>query len=1696
MTLWLGTPVDLLAQHRHLRFSHLTTSDGLSQTNAKVIVQDNRGFIWIGTDDGLNRYDGYAFEVFRHRPDQPGSIPNNEITALCPEPSGTLLVGTPEGLARHHEDGRFETLNLGLVPNGRKDPFSVSALSIDRDGTIWVGTSHYGLVAIDRDGRPRLMLADRTITTLYEDHYYRLWVGTRSGLYRLDEIGGDFLQRDPCPAESTARPHPGRSSISAVLEDHRGDLWIGTRRGLLRLPSEGGPCTWLLHRPDLPNGLSSNEIRTLVEDRFGNLWIGGANGITLLDPDRRSFSHFRHAAADPDSPRTDKIRSAFIDRAGVIWIGQDGGGLLKISEASLRFENYRPQPNAPEKGLSHRIITAFHRDHRGELWVGTYGGGLNRCNPEDPHAPVRVLRAAPGSEPHLTHDDVLALAETPDGALWAGTYVGLNRIAPDRRQIRRFVADPGQPQALTDSFVIDLLADRQGRLWIATNGGGLNRWHPETDGFQALRHAADEPGSLSSDNLSCLAEDEAGRLWIGTWSHGLNWFDPETGFLQRFRARATERDAGLSDDAIFALHIADERTVWVGTRHGGLNRLNPRGGSVEIYSEAQGLPNASVYGIQPDHRGHLWLSTNQGITRFDPERRTFHDYTLTDGIQGNEFCRGASYRDPAGMLYFGGDQGFTRFFPANLQPFEVPPLAVAVTEITIDNLDARGRWRHPPESSTNLAELTYRDRSLTFAFAGLDFTEPSRNRFRYRLEGFDRDWQATDAGKRFATYTNLDPGPYRFRVEAAGYHGDWHEMGTPLRFRVLPPPWRTWWAYTLYGTFLCASIIAVWRNQQRKLAKERAMVQQLRELDSMKDEFLTVTSHELRTPLHGIIGLTESLLDGVAGDVNPALGQNLEMVVGSARRLTNLVNGILDFHQIRNHGLHLQIAAVDLKTLVDVVLTLSAPLANAKNLKLENGIAADTPAVAGDESRLQQVLYNLIGNAIKFTEEGGVRITARYDGESVYVEVIDTGIGIAADKVERIFEAFEQSDSSIARTYGGTGLGLAITQRLIQMHGGSISVQSRLDEGSVFQFTLPLADEPADPAPTQDIGAAEKAAPANPADPIVADREIVQGPAVEPTATAFRILVVDDEPVNRQVLLNQLRPRHARVDEASSGTEALAMLSSDPAYDLVLLDIMMPRMSGYEVCRHIRERFAFHELPVIYLTAKTSTQDLVAAFASGANDFLSKPVGKEELHARMKTHLDLLALNRELEQKVGERTAALEARNLELSTLNHIVQTINREMDLEDVVKALLKEAFTVIPNAARGAFLIRRKHHSGFRMLSAHRDVEPQWQTMSLSNEALAGLSGCGDTLPMGQSVVRICGQSHESDAVLPGFARFHARLVMTLVRGEEQLGLLLLDSTAPDAPFADADVAILQHYHEHAVSAVNKAATLDDLAKAQGALVGAAHTAGMAEVANSVLHNVGNILNSVVTSGQVLDGLLNRDRELGLLARLADLLASQVDDLSRFFAEDERAQMVVPTIARINASLQQRHEQAHHENATLMRHLAAIRSVIREQMKFSDVKGPQHPSDLNRLISDGLNMETYMLRDRGIEVTLDLQPLPLVVVERSKVIRIFFYLLKNSLDAMRDLASPELGVRSYATGDRAVLEMTDNGTGIAQDHLSQLFTQGFSTKPNHHGFGLHYCANAMNEMAGSVEIHSDGPGQGTRVRLIFPVERPETVN
>jgi len=788
-----------------LRFNPISVGDGLSHSTVYSMWQDQQGFMWIGTQDGLNKYDGYGFTIYRYDPLDSTSLASSNISSLTQTTDGMIWIGSWGAGLVEFDPYREVSRAYRHDPN---DPASLSnnraqVVFTDRNGTIWVGTAGGGLNRFQRDSgtfvrylhdpADSLSLSHNRIWSIDEDPAGNLWIGTDDGLNRFDPQTETFQTFKHDPAQPQSLSHSRIRTLKVVSET---EIWVGTQAGLNRFNPLSGIATHYRHQPDDPNSLSGDVITALYPHHAsGTVWVGTTNnGLNRLDPQTGRVSRYQNDPRDPHSLSHNNVRAIYEDRAGMFWVATRRGGVNTFRLVPERFQTWQHDPLNPNS-LSDDIIWSIYEDREGILWIGTGDGGLNRWDRK--HQQFTHYQHDPADPTTLNQNDVRAIFEDRFGALWIGTDDGgLNRLDRQRGTFTHYEPNPDQPGSLSNKDVTCIYEDQFGLLWIGTDGGGLNRWDRATNTFIHYRHDPRNPHSLSDDLVWLIYETMSGDLWIGT-GDGLNRLDRETDTFEVFHQRQETPQPSplyLINDNIRAMYEAPDGVLWIGTSGGGLHQWDRTRQKTQYYTTNDGLPSNVINSILPDENGNLWLSTNQGLSQFDPLAESFRNFDVHDGLQSNVFNPGAGLKTRQGTLFFGGIHGLNEFDAKNIHNNSyIPPVVITSIKRFDQELPVE-----PPLPLANQIRLPFHHNFFSLEFAGLNFIQSAKNRYVYRLEGFDVNWVRAGT-RRYANYTNVPPGTYHFRVRAANNDGVWNTEGASLTILIDPPFWQTWWFYYLEG---------------------------------------------------------------------------------------------------------------------------------------------------------------------------------------------------------------------------------------------------------------------------------------------------------------------------------------------------------------------------------------------------------------------------------------------------------------------------------------------------------------------------------------------------------------------------------------------------------------------------------------------------------------------------------------------------------------------------------------------------------------------------------------------------------------------------------------------------------------------------------------------------------------------------------
>lgn len=838
-----------------LQFDHISIEQGLSQSSVHVIFQDSRGFLWFGTQDGLNRYDGYNFKVYKPEPSNPNSLSNGWITAIVEDKDGYLWIGTRLGGLNRYDPFKeqFTQYRHTVEESTSVNDDHISALLVGKDNRLWVGTlngldrfepgsesfSHYPYVTDppvlsegdingqageldannfkDYPGISTLSykLSSKNISTIYQDSRGSIWIGTSDGgLNHFDPQRGLFTVYQNIEGKPTTI---SSNRITTITEDVRGDLWIGTDGGLNLFDTETGKFELFESKKDNPRSLAANYINSLLADLSGNLWIGTDKGLDRLPENRSSFIHYYNDPSFSKSLSNNSIMSIYEDRGGVLWFGTYGGGVNKYDRARAKFAYYRNDPNDPSS-LSGNFIFPIHVDRKGFAWIGTSGEGLNRFNWKT--GENKRFVNDPYNPNSLGSNLLLSIFEDSEGMIWLGTTKSLDRFDPKRNTFTHYIHDESNPDSISANRVFSTIEDSNGQLWFGTSIG-LDRFDRQTNVFTHYQPDPSDPATLSGNKVNSIHEDGEGNLWVGTAESGLNRLDHKTNTFTRYRHDPKD-DKSISSDSILSIYQDTKGRLWIGTAGGGLNLYHPETGTFTFYLEKDGLPNGFVYGILEDDQGYLWMSTNVGISRFHPEAHTFRNFDADDGLQSNEFDSYAYAKGKDGELYFGGINGLTVFHPSNIMDNPYAP-QVALTSLTQDDQPIA------LDSSIETAQdviLEWPQNSLEFEFAALSFNQPNKNRYAYILQRFDTNWHFIGT-KRNGRYTNLPGGNYTLLLKATNSDGVWNEIPARVNVTVIPPYWQTVWFRVLLGVGALAVITGGVKLRTRSIQERNRELERL-----------------------------------------------------------------------------------------------------------------------------------------------------------------------------------------------------------------------------------------------------------------------------------------------------------------------------------------------------------------------------------------------------------------------------------------------------------------------------------------------------------------------------------------------------------------------------------------------------------------------------------------------------------------------------------------------------------------------------------------------------------------------------------------------------------------------------------------------------------------------------------------------------
>ncbi|MCB9267821.1 MAG: response regulator [Lewinellaceae bacterium] len=1202
------------------------------------MAQDQEGFIWLGTPDGLYKYDGYQSTSYRNIPGDSSSLDNNWIESIFIDSRNDIWVGTITGLNRYNPGCdcffRYPSLHPGYS-------VQVNTFAEDSTGNIWMGTQENGLFRYEResgrfapildDPKNAANLLDDQVRVLLADNQNRLWIGTGEpfdlsitggGLIRLDlftEKAKRFLH-DP------ANPHSLLDNrVNALAQDQEGRIWAGTCQNGLHYYDEDKEI-FIRMMPDAahPNGLhaptggmgqwaSCPHVRIIHQMQNGDFWVGTFNGgLYHFNPSTDKGTLYRHNPNNPNSLINNNVWNAFEDRQGRLWILNLDSGIHKMDPSLHKFKVHGHNPIEPASLPFNDLLGIYEAPSEpGFIWLGTNGGGLIRLNTLTDE--FIQYRHQAHNEKSIGSDIVWTTYEDRNGVFWVGTEAGLSQMNRQTGEFRPVALSPGKASEAASLPVTQMFEDQEGRFWVGTWSGGLFRLG-RNKSVSKQYHFSE--GSLQTyyNSIYSIHEDSKGAIWAGSYKGDLCRYDPtQDRFVPQLKGFGTT-----------CLHEDGKSCFWIGTEGSGLLYFNPSDGSFRQFLTVDGLPGNRVLGILEDGQGFYWISTTSGLAKFNPRSGEFQNFGLNDGLPGTEFNTVSAFKSSSGQFYFGGVKGLVSFLPEKVRGNPSAP------DVLINNLHIAGTPYFARGNGFGQAakiKLNHSQNDLTFDYVGLHYTDPSSNTYQYKLAPYDKDWIPAGT-QRTARYTNLNPGAYTFQVTAANSDGVWNKQGASLHFYIAPPWWTRWWACALYLSVIGASIYGIYHFQlSKKIAIEES--KRHREIHQLTTNLYTNITHEFRTPLTVIQGMADELKNNPQNEPEKKLG----LIKKNSQRLLSLVNQMLDLSKLQAGKMVSNLRQDDIILFIKHLVESYESFAQLKNIGLqfyseEEGLLMDFSAKG-----MEQILTNLISNAVKFTPEyGKILVVAKKNISAgkpfLEIKIKDNGIGISREQLPSIFNRFHQANP--AHENQGSGIGLALVKELMNAMGGKIKVESELEKGTVFSLLFPVQNNA--PLAVANTGHDFKV----PVLPVLADKQEQVS-----SDDGLPILLIVEDNADVTYYLKTCLEKDYQILVARNGKKGLKK-AQEILPDIIICDVMMPEIDGFEVCKILKEDERTSHIPIILLTAKATTEDKLTGLQYGADAYLTKPFEKEELLIRLEK---LREVRSKLQKKYSSTLISRQAEN-------------------------------------------------------------------------------------------------------------------------------------------------------------------------------------------------------------------------------------------------------------------------------------------------------------------------------------------------------------------------------------------------------------------------------------------------------------------
>ncbi|RKR14422.1 two component regulator with propeller domain [Maribacter vaceletii] len=1254
-----------------LNFKNITTKNGLSQRSVVKILQDNQGFIWFGTRYGLNKFNGTEFKVYNYSSKDSTSLSHNRITSLTLDKKGNIWVGTETGLNLYNpQKDNFTRIKKSKKLNTYYTSSIREVVALDTT-YLWIATNK-GLDKYNIQTKESISfssfvkggLLSNDITSILQEKKENLWICTTEKI-QFFNAKNNTLKTYDYPSDNS--PNVTKNYTTNLFKDYENNIWLGYNNGLAFFNN----ATKTFEDYTINDKkIFTTSVREICQDKQGYLWIGCYDGLYQLNLENKTINKYQNEVNNPKSLSQNSVYSIIEDDRGDLWVGTWAGGINYIDKNSNNFMTFNV--GSTNKNLNYKVVSAIVEDKNENLWIATEGGGINLYDTKSQE--FKFYTHDPNKNSSIITNNIKALIYSNNQNFWIGTHgKGLSYYNTRNNKFTHFENLKEKSNSIEDNKITSLVEDENSNIWIGTNKGGLNFFNTKLKTFEKIKDANQIVGSSI---YTITKAKKSNTLYIGS-QNGLSKVNIATKELVKINYKGAQKNTSFSVNQVISIYESNTNVLWIGTEGDGLYSYNLKTQESNNYGIKDGLLNEVIYGILQDNMQNIWVSTNKGISRINIHTKEVRNFDETDGLQGNEFNYGACLKTKKGNLVFGGTTGFTIFDPSKIIEKDT-----YVAPIEFTGFKVRNKPFLKSVDESEVINLTYDQNDFSIDFVALGFAHPKKHQFAYKLEGFDASWNFI-GNKRTATYTNLNPGKYVFYLKASNGYGEWNKTPKKIAINIKNPYWKTWWAYLGYILIVTTLTLIIRKytllriKDKNQLQQERENREKVEELNGLKLQLFTNISHDFRTPLTLIIGPLKRLLDKNTGD--GVLQNQLAGMYRNANILLQLINQLLDFRKSESGKLKLSVKKRNIVPFLENIKLSFEELAQERNINYQFTSKNDNYNMWFDEIEMKKVILNILSNAFKFTPSNGkIIISISCELKTLKIVISDTGKGIREEDLPHVFDRYFQLGQH-HELRSGTGVGLALAKDIVLLHHGEVLAESVLGKGTTFTILLPkgnshFTDDQLNLTTTEFKNNLDISLPYNPSVVNIGwvnEKDEIQEVIIDEDLPT--ILHVEDNKEVR-IFVKDIFKEEYNILEAQNGDIGLSIAQTNKI-DIIISDVMMPKMDGLEFCNAIKSNVSTSHIPVLLLTARSSSKAQKSGFNRGADAYVTKPFDAEVLKMQVQ---NVLKSRKSLIKKF-KKNILLEPKELQLESpdeelLKKVMSIVEENLSDSSFMAATLTE--------------------------------------------------------------------------------------------------------------------------------------------------------------------------------------------------------------------------------------------------------------------------------------------------------------------------------------------------------------------------------------------------------------------------------------